>query len=83
MAGSMLATLLFATLAFSIAYAYLMAVRTRVGRVEDRVAGVVMTSTVPRARAPRRPGAPERPADDAVSPTVRPPAYAPRGGRDA
>src|SRR3954454_14091877 len=54
MAGSMLATLLFATVAFSIAYAYLMAVRTRVGRIEDRVAGTLLTTTAPRARVPRR-----------------------------
>jgi heme exporter protein C len=53
MAGSMLATLLFSTLAFSLAYAYLMAVRTRVGRVEDRVAGTVMAIPAPRARSPR------------------------------
>jgi heme exporter protein C len=83
MAGSMLATLLFATVAFSIAYSYLMVVRTRVGRVEDRVAGVVMTSTVPRARAPRRSRAAEGRVDDPVAPAGRPPAYAPRGGRDA
>lgn len=53
MAGSMLATLLFSTIAFSLAYGYLMAVRTRVGRVEDRAAGTVMATPIPRARAPR------------------------------
>jgi heme exporter protein C len=49
-AGSMLATLLFAFLVFSIAYGYLMAVRLRVGRLEER--GAVPVST-PRARRPR------------------------------
>jgi heme exporter protein C len=53
MAGSMLATLLVGTVAFSFVYAYLMAVRTRVGRLEDRAAGVVMARPTPRARAPR------------------------------
>ena len=53
MAGSMLATLLVAFVAFSLAYGYLMAVRTRVGRVEDRAAGTVMSQPSPRARAPR------------------------------
>lgn len=54
MAGSMLATLLLAALAFSVAYGYLMAVRTRVGRVEDRAAGAVTAQPMPRARAPRQ-----------------------------
>jgi heme exporter protein C len=53
MAGSMLATLIFATVSFSLAYTYLMAVRTRVGRIEDRVAGTLMTVAAPRARSPR------------------------------
>jgi heme exporter protein C len=53
MAGSMLATLLVAVLAFSFVYGYLMAVRTRVGRIEDRAAGTVMSQPTPRARAPR------------------------------
>ena len=57
MAGSMLLTLLLATVAFSLAYGYLMAVRTRVGRVEDRAAGTVMAQPMPRARAPH-PGPP-------------------------
>lgn len=48
-AGSMLATLLVAFLVFSIAYGYLMAVRLRVGRLEER--GAVPVST-PRARRP-------------------------------
>jgi heme exporter protein C len=54
MAGSMLATLLFSTLAFTLTYAYLMAVRTRVGRVEERAAGTVMAVPAPRAGTPRR-----------------------------
>jgi heme exporter protein C len=83
MAGGMLATLLFATVTFSIAYAYLMAVRTRVGRVEDRVAGVLMASSVPRARGPRRAVDPHEPTDDRAAAADRPPAYAPRGGSDA
>ena len=53
MAGSMLATLLLATVAFSFAYAYLMAVRTRVGRLEDRAARTVTAQPMPRARSPR------------------------------
>ncbi len=50
---SMLATLLFGTLAFSLAYGYLMAVRLRVGRLEDHAASTVMSQPSPRARAPR------------------------------
>jgi heme exporter protein C len=90
MAGSMLATLLFATVAFSFAYAYLMAVRTRVGRIEDRVAGTLLTSTAPRARAPRRsvplsgrPGGPSGAAAPSPVSPVPSPAYAPQGGGDA
>ncbi len=49
----MLATLMFALLAFSLAYGYLMAVRMRVGRSEDRAASTVVSSPAPRARAPR------------------------------
>ena len=49
-AGSMLATLLLAFLAFSLAYGYLMAVRLRVGRLEER--GAVPVSA-PRARRPQ------------------------------
>ncbi len=53
MAGSMLATLLVGVLAFSLVYAYLMAVRTRIGRVEDRATSTVMSRPTPRARVPR------------------------------
>lgn len=52
-AGSMLATLLLAFLAFSLAYGYLMAVRMRVGRLEDRSAVPVSSLSTPRARRPR------------------------------
>lgn len=52
-AGSMLATLLLAFLAFSLAYGYLMAVRMRVGRLEDRSALPVSSLSMPRARRPR------------------------------
>jgi heme exporter protein C len=55
MDGRMLATLLFATLAFSLAYGYLMVVRLRVGRLEDHAARSVLSQPAPRARAPRRP----------------------------
>ena len=51
-AGSMLATLLLAFLAFSLAYGYLMAVRMRVGRLEDRSALPVSSLSTPRARRP-------------------------------
>ena len=49
-AGSMLATLLLAFLVFSVTYGYLMAVRLRVGRLEER--GAVPVSA-PRARRPQ------------------------------
>jgi len=52
-AGSMLATLLLAFVAFSLAYGYLMAVRMRVGRLEDRSAVPVSSLSAPRARRPR------------------------------
>ena len=52
-AGSMLATLLLAFVAFSLAYGYLMAVRMRVGRVEDRSAVSAVSRPAPRARRPR------------------------------
>jgi heme exporter protein C len=52
-AGSMLATLLLAFVAFSLAYGYLMAVRMRVGRVEDRGALPMTELSTPRARRPR------------------------------
>ena len=83
MAGSMLATLLFSTVAFSVAYAYLMAVRTRVGRVEDRVAGTLMSSPTPRARAPRRPASLDGIPDDATPAPLGSPAYSPGGGSNA
>ena len=56
---SMLAALLVGTVAFSVAYGYLMAVRLRVGRLEDHAASTVMSPPV-------APGAGARPA-------VRPP----------
>ena len=83
MAGSMLAALLLATVAFSTAYAYLMAVRTRVGRVEDRVAGTIMTSPAPRARVPRGTGILDGSSEDGAAARVRPPAYARGRGSDA
>ena len=49
----MLFTLLTALVAFSLAYGYLMAVRMRVGRMEDRAASTVVSRPAPRARAPR------------------------------
>jgi heme exporter protein C len=49
---SMLATLLVGTVAFSVAYGYLMAVRLRVGRLEDHAAATVMSQPSPRAKAP-------------------------------
>jgi heme exporter protein C len=52
-AGSMLATLLLAFMAFSLAYGYLMAARLRVGRLEDRSAVPVSSLSAPRARRPR------------------------------
>jgi len=52
-AGSMLATLLLAFVTFSLAYGYLMAVRMRVGRLEDRSAAPVSPPPAPRVRRPR------------------------------
>jgi heme exporter protein C len=52
-AGNMLATLLLAFMAFSLAYGYLMAVRMRVGRLEDRSAVPAASPPTPRARRPR------------------------------
>jgi heme exporter protein C len=52
-AGSMLATLLLAFVAFSLAYGYLLAVRMRLGRLEDRSTGPVSELSAPRARRPR------------------------------
>src|SRR5689334_13827157 len=57
-AGSMLATLLLAFVAFSLAYGYLMAVRMRVGRLEDRSALPVASLSTPRARRPHAADAP-------------------------
>jgi heme exporter protein C len=54
MDGSMLGTLLFATVVFTLVYGYLMVVRLRVGRLEDHAAGSVLTRPAPRAHAPRR-----------------------------
>jgi len=63
-AGSMLATLLFAFVAFSLAYGYLMAVRMRVGRLEDRSAVPVSSRPAPRARRPRPADLPTSVASD-------------------
>jgi heme exporter protein C len=52
-AGSMLATLMLAFVTFSLGYGYLMAVRLRVGRLEDRSAVPVSSLSAPRARRPR------------------------------
>jgi heme exporter protein C len=52
-APGMLVTLLLGFVAFSLAYGYLMAVRMRVGRVEDRSAVPVSSLSAPRARRPR------------------------------
>jgi hypothetical protein len=49
----MLATLLLGFVTFSLAYGYLMAVRLRVGRLEDRSAVPVTSQSAPRARRPR------------------------------
>lgn len=56
--GSMLAALLLAFVTFSVAYGYLMAVRLRVGRLEDRSSVPVSAPSVPRARRPRPAEAP-------------------------
>lgn len=53
MDGSMLTALLVGTVAFSLAYGYLMAVRLRVGRLEERAAATVMSQPSRRARAPQ------------------------------
>src|SRR5204862_2925233 len=63
-AGSMLATLLLAFVTFSLAYGYLMAVRMRVGRLEDRSAVPVSPRPAPRARRPRPAPAPAPAASD-------------------
>jgi heme exporter protein C len=53
-AGSMLATLMLAFATFTLAYGYLMAVRMRVGRLEDRGAVPVSTQSVPRVHRPQQ-----------------------------
>jgi heme exporter protein C len=53
MAGSMLTTLVVAFVSFTVAYSYLMVVRMRVGRVEDRAAAPVASLSSPRPRRPR------------------------------
>jgi heme exporter protein C len=55
-AGGMLAVLLVAVVAFSLAYGYLMTVRMRVGRAEDRAAGTLVSAPTRRAHAPVRAG---------------------------
>lgn len=57
---SMLVALLVGTVAFSVAYGYLMAVRLRVGRLEDRAAATSMWRPAPRAKAPSRRSPPAR-----------------------
>jgi heme exporter protein C len=69
-AGSMLATLLLAFLAFSLAYGYLMAVRMRVGRLEDRSALPVSELSTPRARRPRPVDASTPPAPSIGAPAT-------------
>jgi heme exporter protein C len=63
-AGSMLATLLLAFVTFSLAYGYLMALRLRVGRLEDRSTGPVPSLPAPRARRPRPADVPTSVAGD-------------------
>jgi hypothetical protein len=75
-AGSMLATLMLGFVTFSLAYGYLMAVRLRVGRLEDRSAAPVSSLSAPRARRPRPAGVPA-PAPADVPASVPAPALAP------
>jgi heme exporter protein C len=63
-AGSMLATLILAFVTFSLAYGYLMALRMRVGRLEDRSAAPVASPSAPRARRPRQADVPTSVAGD-------------------
>jgi heme exporter protein C len=49
----MLAMLLFAFVVFTVGYGYLMAVRLRVGRLEDHAATAVMSQPAARARRPQ------------------------------
>ena len=60
----MLATLLLAFVTFSVAYGYLMAVRMRVGRLEDRSAIPVSAIPTPRAGRVRPADAPTKVASD-------------------
>ncbi len=60
----MLATLLLAFVTFSVAYGYLMAVRMRVGRLEDRSAIPVSSLPTPRARRVRPADVPTKVASD-------------------
>ena len=69
-APSMLATLLLGFVAFSLAYGYLMAVRMRLGRLEDRSAVPVSSLPAPRARRPRRADVPASTPADAPAPVV-------------
>jgi heme exporter protein C len=57
-ASSMLATLGLAFVAFSLAYGYLMVVRLRLGRLEDRSAVPLTSLSAPRAQRPRPAEAP-------------------------
>ncbi|HET9893451.1 MAG TPA: cytochrome c biogenesis protein CcsA [Streptosporangiaceae bacterium] len=63
-ASSMLATLLLAFVAFSLAYGYFMAVRMRLGRLEDRGAAPVSLPSTPRARRPQPAAVPTTVASD-------------------
>ena len=65
-AGSMLTALLFGVVAFTVVYAYLIALRLRVGRLEERAAGQALSARIGEqsrrgARAPGRPTAPPAP----------------------
>jgi heme exporter protein C len=73
---SMLVALLVGTVAFSVAYGYLMAVRLRIGRLEDHAAATVMSQPTPRARAPR----PVPPEATALAEPVAQPAGGERRG---
>ena len=65
-AGSMLAALLVGVVAFTVLYAYLIALRLRVGRLEERVANQALSARISqRARAQQTAVTPA-PADDAA-----------------
>lgn len=53
MDSTMLIALMVATVAFTLAYGYLMAVRLRIGRLEDRAAATVMSQPTRRPRVPQ------------------------------